>query len=129
MKKDFLSWHLIKQKIHENNGRPFYHEREVWWCLIGANVGFEMDGKGQKYARPVLIIRDFNHATFWAAPITTRLKHTKYHFDIDLNDGVRRQVILSQLRLMDGKRLRSKKRTIDVATFIKIKQTIAAFLA
>ena len=44
MKKDFDSWNE-KKKILNNNDVSFYHEREVWWCSLGVNVGYEQNGK------------------------------------------------------------------------------------
>lgn len=41
MKKDFQKWHILKRGIHNDKERRFYHEREVWWCSLGENIGFE----------------------------------------------------------------------------------------
>ena len=118
----------VKGRIHNNGERPFYHEREIWWCSIGLNVGFEADGKGNSFARPVLIIKDFNHATFWCLPVTTHIKKGAYHVNVDLDDGILRQVVLSQLRVLDAKRLRRKIGVIDEKAFYEIKTAIAKFL-
>ena len=75
MKKDFQKWHTKKTEIERSNDiRIFFHEREVWWCTIGSNVGFEQDGKGEKFARPVLIFKKFNKEIFWALPLSTKIK-------------------------------------------------------
>ena len=118
----------VKQYVHDKSDRPFYHKREVWWCSVGLNVGFEADGKGSSYARPILIIKDFNHTTFWCIPVTTHIKQGVYHADIDLSDGIPRQVVLSQLRIFDAKRLRKKMGVVDEKTFLEIKTAIADLL-
>ena len=118
----------VKGKIHNESDRPFYHEREVWWCSVGLNVGFETDGKGNSYARPVLIIKDFNHATFWCLPVTTRIKKSMYHINIDINDSIPQQVVLSQLRVLDAKRLEERMGIIDEKIFCEIKAAITRFL-
>ena len=41
MKKDFKSWHGKKESLHHEKERPFFHEREVWFCSLGVNIGFE----------------------------------------------------------------------------------------
>ena len=119
---------LIKQKIQNSAGRPIYYEREIWWCSVGANVGYEVDGKGGIYTRPVLIIKDFNKLVFWGIPMTTQVKTGKYYFDIKFGNGMPTQVVLSQLRLIDSKRLHTKLGTINKKDFIKIKRAIAEFL-
>lgn len=43
MKKDFDSWNTEKKKtnIKRLDFNFFYHNREVWWCAVGINVGVE----------------------------------------------------------------------------------------
>ena len=72
--KDFLNWHRIKENIEFNNNRVYFHKREIWWCSLGVNVGFEQDGKGKNFARPVLIFKKFNKEIFWALPISAKIK-------------------------------------------------------
>ena len=72
------------------------------------NIGFEQDGKGFNFARPVLIFKKFNNETFWAIPLTTKIKIGKYWFSVDLEDGIKRTAVLSQVRLADAKRLYQK---------------------
>ena len=72
MKKDFESWHNKKIEIDNKESRVFFHEREIWFTHLGSNVGFEQDGKGELFGRPVLVFRKFNNRAFWAIPLTTR---------------------------------------------------------
>ena len=76
-KKDFKKWHEKKAAIHTEGQRVFFHEREVWWCSLGANIGFEQDGKGEKFARPVLVFKKFNKEVFRAIPLTLQTKKKK----------------------------------------------------
>jgi mRNA interferase MazF len=116
MEKDFAAWMNSKSAIDKKGQRVFFHEREIWFCHLGANVGFEQDGKGTNFGRPVIVFRKFNKSVFWAVPLTTRPKSGKFYLPIDLRDGMSRMAILSQLRLMDAKRLYQKIGTIDHAT-------------
>ncbi len=109
MKKDYKEWHAKKTEIEgADDIRLFFHEREVWWCSIGHNVGFEQDGKGEKFARPVLVFKKFNKEVFWALPISTHIKKGKFYAPVMLKDNIDRVVIISQLRLIDAKRLIDK---------------------
>ena len=60
--KDFNGWNIEKQNIEstKKDTLPF-HEREIWWCSIGINLGDEQDGKNELYERPVLVIKKFNN--------------------------------------------------------------------
>jgi mRNA-degrading endonuclease toxin of MazEF toxin-antitoxin module len=128
MSKDFGKWHPLKTKLHNVGIRPYFHEREVWWCVLGDNIGFEQDGKGNEFARPALILKKFNNEIFWALPLTTKIKKGKYYAPIDLADGVERMVILSQLRLIDAKRLRDKVYTLPKSGFIEIQKAVITLL-
>jgi len=108
MKKDFQQWHNAKEKIDNSSRRIFFHEREVWWCSIGVNVGFEQDGKGEYFARPVIVFKKFNNEVFWGIPLSTKIKKGKFYTTINLEDNIPRVAIISQLRLIDGKRLYQK---------------------
>ena len=74
MEKDFWKWHGKKENIHDEGHRVFFHEREIWFCHLGANIGFEEDGKGENFGRPVVVFRKFNNEVFWGVPLTTRTK-------------------------------------------------------
>lgn len=64
MSKNFQKWHDKKSQIDDIKERPFFHEREVWFCHLGANIGFEQDGKGEDFLRPILVVRKFNNEVF-----------------------------------------------------------------
>jgi mRNA interferase MazF len=124
VKKDFDQWNSNKKIIHLKNESKLYHEREVWWCSLGVNVGFEEDGKGKEFSRPILIIKGFSKDVFLCIPLTTKIKEGKYYQDIYLQDQIKRKVILSQLRIIDTRRLHEKICRIDNLQFKSIKQKI-----
>lgn len=109
MFKDYGKWHSLKQITNNSQEkRPFFHEREIWYCHLGENIGFEQDGKGASFLRPVVILRKFNNEIFWAIPLTSTLKDSKYYYVISFGDGNKSSAILSQIRLVDAKRLSHK---------------------
>lgn len=109
MKKDFRKWNDKKSTIDQIEKRPFFHEREIWWCNLGMNVGFEQDGGGKDYLRPVIIYRKFNNEIFWAIPLTHTDKKTKYYFQLTKEADIPTSTaILSQIRLVDARRLSHK---------------------
>lgn len=101
----FLEWHEKKSDIHTKSLRVYFFEREVWWYSLGLNVGDEQNGKGKSFARPIIILKKFNNNVFWGIPLTSKMKTGKFYQSVDLGDGMQRTAILSQLRLIDGKRL------------------------
>ncbi|HEY4476379.1 MAG TPA: type II toxin-antitoxin system PemK/MazF family toxin [Candidatus Paceibacterota bacterium] len=124
MEKDFLKWHKRKEKLHIEGARVFFHEREVWWCSLGYNVGFEQDGKGYNFARPIIIFKKFNNEVFWSIPLTRKRKSGKFYVPVDLGDSEERSAIISQLRLVDAKRLLDKLTVLKVEDYAKIQKAV-----
>lgn len=127
--KDYSTWHLEKTDVQSNKVRPFFHEREVWFCTMGANIGFEQDGRGEKFLRPVVIIKKFNNEVLWAVPLTTKGKMGKYYFTFNLDAVTISTAILSQLRLVDSKRLQYKIGNIAESDFKELKTKLRQLLA
>ncbi|HEY4511654.1 MAG TPA: type II toxin-antitoxin system PemK/MazF family toxin [Candidatus Paceibacterota bacterium] len=128
MQKDFDGWNKSKKDIHNSAISRLYQEREAWWCSIGLNVGFEEDGKDKEFQRPVLILKGFSSSTCLIAPLTTSLKVHKYRVYIGKVDGKSASVILSQIRVVDTKRLINKIAKLDKNLFKLVRKTIKDLL-
>lgn len=128
MKKDFQNWHNKKTQINKINKRPFFHEREIWWVALGVNVGFEQDGGGKDYLRPIIVFRKFNNEIFWAIPLTHTQKKTKYYFQFIFKDNLSSTAVLSQIRLMDALRLSHKIGNMSDNDFENLIKKFKAFL-
>lgn len=133
MPKDFQDWHLKKEKLHDAGERLFFHDREIWYCSLGANVGFEQDGKGDDFLRPVVIFKKFNNKIFWGIPLTKSKKTIpqkaeKYYFAFSFVPGVKSLAILSQLRLIDACRLTRHVGVIPETEFQELTKKLKALL-
>src|SRR3989344_5811632 len=131
MQKDFKKWHQKKEKINDAPESPFFHEREIWFCHLGANVGFEQDGRGDDFLRPVVVIRKFNNEIFWAIPLTKAGKKIKqqaekYYLPFTFIQEVKSVAILSQIRLIDARVLA---RNIGVMTESDLRELIKSLKA
>lgn len=122
VKKDFRNWSKNKEEINSKEENKFYHSREVWWCALGLNIGFEQDGSGGSFVRPVLILKGFNKHVCLIIPLTTSNKINKYHICIGEIDKRESYLIMSQIRLIDTKRLINKICTLDKAKFENIRK-------
>ena len=125
MGKDFHSWHELKADIDSAEKRPYIHEREIWFCHLGVNVGSEQDGRGKSFLRPVIIFRKFNNEVFWAVPLTRTDKKSKYYYNFEFEDADS-TAILSQIRLIDAKRLSHKIGSIPKESFNELKEKLKA---
>lgn len=124
MKKDFEHWHKVKENINSSEKNLYFYEQEVWFCSLGANVGFEQDGKGDRFGRPVVVVKKFNKNVFLGIPLTTKVKTGKYYFPISLTDNIPRGAILSQVRLIDAKRLYQRVGFLSKDSFADMKKAL-----
>jgi len=126
--KDYKKWHKKKKFIENDRPRVFFDEREIWLCYLGENVGFEQDGRGDEFLRPVIVLKKFNNEVLWAIPLTRTEKKNKYYFSFKFNKMVS-VAILSQIRLVDAKRLKYKMGDMGIAIFRNFKNKIRQLLA
>lgn len=134
MKKDYKMWTPLKRTLNNTDEpRLFFHEREIWYCHLGENVGFEQDGRSDQFLRPVVIIRKFNNEIFWGVPLTRTHKKLPFYFafilqsETDAHDE-KSTAVLSQIRLIDAKRLRRMIGYISEEDFVLLKKKLKALL-
>ena len=127
MAKDFKEWHELKSVLEKDGRRVFFHEREVWFSSLGFNLGYEQDGKGAKFLRPVIVLKKFNQDIFWGIPMTGTIKPYPYYYELSVN-GNKVSAVVSQLRLIDRKRLFRKVGMISEEDFERIKQRVIDLL-
>lgn len=122
MRKDFDRWNEKKKVIHDTHDNKLYHERELWWCSFGVNIGFEQDGTGDEFQRPVLILRGLSRQTCLALPLTTSPQVHRLRIPVGIVDGKPASALLSQSRVIDTKRLVNKIGFLDKEIFQKIRK-------
>jgi mRNA interferase MazF len=128
MQKDFTAWHARKSTLNSLSERPYFYEREVWWVAIGHNIGDEEDGKGKKFARPVLVLRKFNRNLFYGVPLSTTKNRGPYHHPFNRQDGSLSVALLSQLRAYDTRRLLDKHGDISKEAYGALQAKLAAII-
>ncbi len=120
----FQIWSKLKPQIDKKIQEIFFYEREIWYTHLGKNIGFEQDGKGEEFKRPIIIIKKFNQFCFIAVPLTTKTKKGKYYFQIPDIKNKKNYVILSQIKFFSSNRLISKIGTLDKENFKTLKKKI-----
>lgn len=116
----FLNWTIKKIEFNSRDRGPFFGEREVWWAVLGKNIGQETNGKNFRFERPVLIIKKYSLNKFFGLPLTTQIH--PYFLDevvIDLNSR-KMAVSLSQGRTLSAKRLVNKLGVLSIDVYYGI---------
>ena len=122
--KDFDIWNLQKQNIENHDKKFLFKERDIIFIKMGKNIGYEKNGKGLEFIRPVVVVRKFNKNIFWGMPLTSKpLVHkNKYYMSLGEVRGTSNWAILSQGRSFDIKRAKHKIGMLDKKIFEKLKQ-------
>ncbi len=121
--KDFDNWNKNKKEIDEISLNKNFSERDVWFIKMGLNVGFEQDGKGEEYLRPVLILKKFNKTVFLGIPLTKVGKKLPFYHTFKFK-GENSTAILSQVRLFDTKRLKFRYGKVSKFDFKGVKEKL-----
>ena len=103
-------------------------EGEVWMCSIGKNIGFEQNGSGENYARPVLVIKKFNNKMFWTVPLSSKQKDIDFYHNFTDSDNLKVSLILAQMKLVSIKRMRRKMYDIDQNVLVVSKNKLREYL-
>lgn len=124
MYKDFDEWNTVKKGVDGSGLPKLYHTREIWWCSLGVNIGFEQNGGGQEYQRPVLILKGMSKDTCYVIPLTGSTQINKNRVAIGLVDNIQATAIISQIRLIDTRRLVEKIGFLDKTKFNEIRKAV-----
>jgi DNA helicase II / ATP-dependent DNA helicase PcrA len=121
MDKDYKNWSKVKRRV--NNGKlPENFEiksGDIFWCFFGENVGIEIDGKGEDYVRPALVIKFFNPKHIWVVPLTTNQGNIKFNIRLDSFSEFS-YAITSQLKTISTLRLLRFIKNINRSDFLKV---------
>ncbi len=124
MEKDFDKWNLEKKRLHSMGLRKSAHQRDVWWCALGLNLGSEEDGKGWNYLRPVLILKSFGNVICTILPISTSNKEHWTKIEIGFINNRPSKILLNQIRSVDTRRLIRKICRLDNSKYEEIRKAV-----
>ena len=125
MEKDFDRWNVGKKKLDRDLPVADCHEREIWWCAIGVNVGSEQHSQTGDFSRPVVVVRRFTRDLFWAIPLTTKLKDVSFRKRLVVGD-IENDALILQMRSYDRKRLIRKIAMVPKKAFKELQRAIIA---
>lgn len=102
--KNYKKWMGVKSKVNNNNRIIRFNERDVVWVAIGENVGVEIDGKGEKYSRPVIVLKKHTGRCFTGVPLTSKQRTGNWYFKFRFQEKDQFAVLI-QTKLIDAARI------------------------
>ena len=127
MSKKFDNWNEIKKSLHDEHKAVIFKERDIFWVSIGINIGYEQDGKGEIFSRPVVIVKKYNNNLFFGVPLSTTIREGSFFFSFDFNNEIS-SALLVQGRVYDAKRLENKIGMISKNDFESLKSKLKGLL-
>lgn len=128
--KEYDRWNEIKKALQSSGNIPNYFPREgeVWMSSIGKNVGYEQNGSGDNFSRPLLVVKKFNNHMFWCVPLSTKQKKFDFYFNFTDPNGEKVSAILAQMKLVSVKRLIRKIYHLLPDSLLQIRTRLRDFL-
>ena len=126
--KQFDKWNEVKKFVDDRTNIVNYKEREIFWTRIGENVGFEQNGKGNEFSRPVLVVKKLNKNLFFGVPLSTSIKSGSYFYQFSFLPNKISTALLVQAKVYDMKRVDKKLGMIHKDDFEKLKYGLKKLL-
>ena len=121
--KKFNEWNEVKKRTENKIIIPHIKQREIYWANIGENIGFEQNGNGDNFMRPLLIFKKFSNNMFFGIPLSSQKKKKgSFFFEFSFKENELSTALIVQGKLFDAKRLDRKIGKISIDDFNKLKQ-------
>ncbi len=121
MEEKYNNWNEVKKETEQNKKRVYFKERDIFWTRIGENIGFEQNGKGKEFQRPILVVRRYTNDMFLGIPLSTTLREGSFYFQFNFLDSKKSTALLVQHKLYSSKRLMKKIGMISQNDFDELK--------
>jgi len=120
MDEIYDKWNEVKKRTQDKLETAYFKEREIYWANIGKNIGFEQNGKGDDFMRPLLVFRKYNNKLFCGIPLSTTLREGSYFYNFSFLENKSSSALLVQAKTFDVKRLDRKIGMINKNDFLKL---------
>ena len=116
----FDEWIETKKTLHFARKLSTINEGEIWWCGIGKNVGVEINGKSNRFSRPVLIVKKLSRFGFLGVPLTSQPKIGSWYVSFEFQEK-KETAVLCQVRTLSVSRLYNKLGMVPRSDLEKVK--------
>ena len=131
MEEIFDKWNEVKKIVQNDEKIRLFKQRDIFFINMGQNVGFEQNGKGENFVRPIVILKKITNQMFIGIPLSSQIKDGDWFFKFEFNikDKISLNIaILPQIRMFSSKRLLNKIGVMKIEDFEKMKDKIKKFI-
>jgi mRNA interferase MazF len=102
--KNFTEWFQVKEKLESNSYIPVVMNGDIWSLHVGINLGSEIDGKGDRFTRPVYVLHRVSKESFIGIPLTSKQKDSIHRIGIENEESY---LSFSQIKTFSSKRCKT----------------------
>lgn len=117
----FNNWNGVKMNLELHGRSPKISQGQLWWTGVGKNIGVEINGKNDRFSRPVLVYKKLSAYKFMAIPLTSK-QHVGTWYVSFVHAGKPEVAVVGDARIMSVKRLYRLIGEIDQADYARIKK-------
>jgi len=121
--QEYDKWNEVKKEIQDIEDKIFFKERDIFWARLGKNIGFEQNGKGEEFTRPIIVVKKYSTNMMLAIPLSTTIREGSFFYKFNFKDKIS-TALLVQNRLLSSKRLVKKIGKIDENNFKQLKERL-----
>jgi mRNA interferase MazF len=126
--KRFDEWNVMKQSIENiHDHTPHLRVGEVRWTSLGVNIGSEIDGKGNSFLRPCLILHVIGGKRAIVLPLTSKIKTEEGYLSFELHGRIS-TLCINQLRSISQNRIYNRLGRISDERLMAIKSEVGIYL-
>ena len=118
---EFNQWNNAKIDLELHGRQPKISQSQIWWSGVGKNIGTEINGKNERFSRPVLIYRKLCGNKFMAIPLTSQPHNGSWYVPF-MHNGKKQVAVIGDAKTMSTKRLYRMIGKIDDADYKRIRE-------
>jgi len=129
--QEYDKWNEIKKETQKDKKIRLYKERDIFFIKMGQNIGYEQNGKGENFVRPIVILKRITKDMFIGVPLSSQIKVGSwfYAFEFTTKDKISQNIaIIPQLKMYSTQRLLNKIGVMNKVNFDELKKEIKRFL-
>jgi mRNA interferase MazF len=126
--KEFDKWNVVKKELDKKENSHRVRPGEIRWCSFGVNIGSEIDGKGNSFTRPVIVVSLAGPELALVIPCSTKIHERPWYIHLDTKLK-KISACVHQIKVVSTKRLYDRIEKLSSKTVSELKQKIIEFYA
>ena len=124
--KNFKDWLCRKEKIEKEKAVKRFRNGEIRWVSLGVNIGAEIDGKGESFNRPCVLVSFSSDSLALVFPMSSKIKNLPGYVKIKIKEE-EVSVCIHQAKVISTKRIFERITTISEDKLTTLKEAYKNF--